>query len=205
MTMRPHVVRQGEFLAQLAATLGFDADAIWTDPANEALRALRPDHAQLLPGDVLHVPATPPEGLPVRRGALNRFVARDPKVRIELHLAQAGETHSPFAGASFVVDGVSPLVEGTADAEGHVHFEVPVTAREVLLIFPDLGRTLPVHVGHLDPLETESGVRQRLEHLGHRGPDVAQAVRAFQRTQALPETGVVDEATRAALRSEHRS
>lgn len=205
MTMRPHVVRQGEFLQLLAATHGFDADEVWNHPANELLRALRPDAAQWLPGDVIHLPETPPEGARVQHGSLNRFTARVPKVRVELHLEREGEAQNPFANAAFVVDGVTPPVEGTADGNGRARFEVPLGAKELQLIFPDLGRTMPVHVGHLDPIETESGVRQRLEHLGFRGMPVEQGIRAFQARQHLPVTGVVDTATRDALRTEHKS
>lgn len=39
--MEPRVIRQGDYLLQLAHAFGFDADAVWNDPQNEGIRRLR--------------------------------------------------------------------------------------------------------------------------------------------------------------------
>ena len=74
-----------------------------------------------------------------------------------------------------------------------------------------------VRVGDIDPAGEVSGVRQRLRHLGFRAPlgtpeteeeanaADAEAIAAFQVSQGLEETGSLDDATLAALESEHGS
>ncbi|MFT3767392.1 MAG: hypothetical protein QM820_18220 [Minicystis sp.] len=39
--MKAYVVRQGDYLKQLAHALGFDADAVWNDPKNAELSQRR--------------------------------------------------------------------------------------------------------------------------------------------------------------------
>ncbi len=58
--MQPYVIRQGDFLLKLAHKFGFDADSVWSDPSNSALRTLRSDPNILSPGDILYIP-TPPD------------------------------------------------------------------------------------------------------------------------------------------------
>jgi hypothetical protein len=69
-----------------------------------------------------------------------------------------------------------------------------------------------VRVGDLDPLAEDSGARMRLSNLGHgaaREGDRCQeetrawGLRMFQRAAGLPETGEIDEATRAELGRGH--
>ncbi len=54
--MQPHVIKVGDHVALLAYQCGFDADTVWNDPANDALRQLRPDPNVLCPTDILYIP-----------------------------------------------------------------------------------------------------------------------------------------------------
>src|SRR5208337_3002899 len=56
MAMVPYVVRQGDYLAQIAFRRGFVADRVWSAPENATLREARKDPNILAPGDILHVP-----------------------------------------------------------------------------------------------------------------------------------------------------
>lgn len=215
-TMKPYVIQQGDYLTRLATRLRFDADAVWNHPANEALRALRPDPNQLCPGDLLRVPAEPVEApLPLRGGAANRYRSRAPRVGLTVAFRD-GDEGAPLANERYVIEGLGGRVTGTSDGDGRVRFEVPVTVSEVRVVFCERHLAFQVDVGHLDPVNSDSGVRQRLAHLGFDGwplgaaaglprpeDDGARAVRAFQRANDLEETGVSDDATRAALRSAH--
>ncbi len=64
-------------------------------------------------------------------------------------------------------------------------------------------------VGHMDPPDTESGIRMRLRNLHFLHDDQAppehfgMAVGAFQRKHQLPDSGVVDDATRSAIMAAH--
>lgn len=201
--MRPYLVRQGDYLARLAHQRGFDAEEVWGHPSNRALRARRPSPEILAPGDILHLPeGPPPEGQTVQLHAENRYRARVPRVTLDIRL-RGPNGENPFAGERYLVEGLGAPHEGSADGEGRVTLEIPVHVHEVHLIWERLGISMPVQVGHLDPLDEASGVRQRLDHLGHEELALEPALRAFQRARGLPETGEIDEATRDALREAH--
>lgn len=210
MAMRPYVIRQGDYLSQLAFQHGFDADAVWNAPDNEALRRARPNRELLAPGDLLQIPVAPIEEPALEIGASNRYVARVPTVRVTLEL---GDEDRALANEPYRVEGLGRPISGQSDGSGHVEIEVPVTTREVHVALPGRGMVIPVQVGHLDPVETLNGVRQRLQHLGHydlggrpaEPEDDAVALRRFQRDRQLPATGELDDATRRALSQAHRS
>ena len=126
-----------------------------------------------------------------------------------LMLACAGSR--AVADEPYVVEGLAPPADGRTGADGRINFEVPINVRQVRVILWRLNRAHVVRIGHLDPIDEPSGVRQRLQHLGYHGhtlgesayplapPDQERevlAVRAFQRDRGLTETGDVDDATR---------
>lgn len=209
MSMRPYVVRQGDYLMLLAVRMGFDADTVWNDAKNSDLRAARPNHNILAPGDILYVPEHPPPGLALRPNTTNRYSAQVPTARIVFNLAPpAGDTGggsgaSPFANEAYIVEGLGDPRQGSADGNGQVALDVPIDIAEVHLRFDRLGLSVPVRVGHLDPISVPSGVRQRLSHLGHCAEDVGDALREFQRAHGLTESGELDDATRSALEQAH--
>ena len=87
--------------------------------------------------------------------------------------------------------------------------------RHVQLTLKD-GTVLWLGVGHMDPIETEEGIKKRLAHLGYYtllGDDLesaedgaqryAGAVAAFQKSLGLGETGAIDDDTKNALLMAH--
>lgn len=217
--MRPYVIRQGDHLTKLAAAMGFAAEEVWTDPANEGLRASRADSNMLAPGDVLWVPVTPKEGLPISPGGIRKFVATIPKVRVDVLLRDGVKV---LGNEPYVLEGLSQPVMGTSDREGKLTILAPAHTREVSLRLPERGMVLPVRIGDLDPPEERSGVRQRLAHLGYHGLEpwtrsegrreaadeeerLRRAIRRFQEDRGLNVTGDADEATRTALIAVHGS
>lgn len=73
-----------------------------------------------------------------------------------------------------------------------------------------------LQLGQLFPLLTRAGVWTRLQHLSYLGPlqssdddeieeHLAQAVRAFQGIEGLPQSGQLDDATYAKLQERHGS
>lgn len=214
--MRPYVIRQGDYLTKLAHMIGFNADATWNDEANRTFRERRPDPDILAPGDVLHVPAEPTATPHVLMpDSENEFKARLPKVKVSIVFRHEG---APLEDAPYVLEGLAKRVLGRSDRVGVVTFEVPVHVREVRVTFYEKQLAFPVRVGDLDPIDETSGVQQRLMHLGFDGWALGEAaglqrplpedgdtsaIRAFQRTNALEETGEMDEMTRATLKKAH--
>ncbi len=207
-----YVVRQGDYLEKLAHTFGFSLEEVWSHPKNAEIRAKRSDHNLLCPGDILYLPVKEQRSLPLRRGVTNRYIAKVPKVEIRLILQSEGE---PIREEPYVVEGLRKPLEGKTSDIGEVTFSVPINTREVRLLLPEKNVSYPIFVGDLDPIDEPSGVRMRLMHLGYYGwhpqSDGAdeqldrEAIRAFQRSNAIEATGVMDEATRVALREAHGS
>ncbi|WP_437547271.1 peptidoglycan-binding domain-containing protein [Sorangium sp. So ce367] len=232
---RVHVVRQGECIASIAMRYGHDDwRAVYDHPSNEALRQKRPSPHVLAPGDVVALPPTASDPLRVNAGGTNRFQGKRPRVPLRLTLRRAdGE---PLANARYELAVGAEVLEGTTTASGALEQIVEAQAESgTLRIFPDpqdpdLVRTVSLAIGHLDPIDTASGVRARLENLGYVGPEgldpdrvagepharsgegeeapaegaMTRALRAFQAAKRLAETGELDDATREKLREEHR-
>lgn len=211
--MIPYVVRQGEHLAQIAYRLGFDANRVWSDPANDALREVRPDPDMLAPGDILHVPrAEPAAPLSLSTGARNRFRVRVPTVRVRVAIGRGGTLvrSEPFEARPSADREAPPIATGSTDGDGIAELEVPADLRHVRLTLPGRGLAFELRVGDLDPIDTPTGLRARLRQLGYflgsGGPDeVARALAAFQADHGLDVTGALDAATRAAIRDAHGS
>lgn len=220
MPTQPWVVRQqGEYLAEIAARLGCDPQVIWGDAANAKLRELRGDGSILAPGDVIEVPSpSKPRWLAVSVGATNRYVATIPRVNVSFKLSFDGE---PCVGEAYTVLGTDPDQKGTTDAAGTVKFTASVRLGTAIVRLEGKGIRIPVRIGHLDPLDTPSGLAQRLRHLGYLSPGidfsdhddgaladlldqvVAESVAEFQDDAGLERTGTVDGATVSALKERH--
>ncbi len=199
----PHVVRQGEHLAALAARGSVPAAEIWSHPENAYLAKARPSGDLLAPGDVIHVPPDEALGLPLAAGTKNRYAATVPSVRLELYLLRGDD---PLRNKAFEVQGAAGL-DGTTDGEGALTIHLPLHCREITIVIPDEGLSFPVQIGAMDPIDEPAGVRKRLDNLGFLRRDdadaVGQAIRRFQRMRGLPETGHADDATRDELVRAH--
>jgi hypothetical protein len=217
--MFAHIIRQGEYLSRLAWQHGFDEQAIWSHPQNAALADLRKDHAVLAPGDIIYLPEPKPRRLPLKVGQNNVYVAVVPTVELKMRFVTGC---GRFAGAKYVVRGVPSPMEGALSGEGDLDIRVPITAREVVVAFPELDEQYQLLVGNLDPATERTGVRQRLTQLGYLLPAAEdffgydfgwvdpyaeqrldEAIRSFQSANNLPITGVADAHTQQALLDTH--
>ncbi len=215
--MVPYVVRAGDHLERLAFQGGFDASAVWNDELNAALRERRPNPQMLAPGDILFVPeAASGPGVAVSPGGTYCFTARVPTVHVRIAFRSEGRA---YANEPYRLTGNMPPLEGTTDGEGLFEAELPVHIAEVNLTFPALHLSHVLRIGHLDPVEVDTGVEARLRHLGYMLPlrewlghapteceaslRLSLAVRAFQFDHGLSVTGTLDPATRSALVGAH--
>jgi hypothetical protein len=211
--MRSYVVKQGDYLTKLAFEQGFDAAEVWNDGKNAELKGKRKSMDILCPGDVLYLPEPNTPTPEVQAQSSNSYASNVPVAPIRLRLTKAGE---PIAGKEYRVEGLPSEVTGTTDGAGELSFEAPVTTREVTVVIESIGSRYHVAIGDLDPHDEITGVRMRLAHLGYMaggldavGEPLEQltkfAVSAFQSAAGLEITGVVDEATLAALVERHGS
>jgi hypothetical protein len=161
--MQPYVIKQGDFLARLAYRFGFDADTVWNDPKNAPLRQLRPNPNILWPTDILYIPDPPanPVTHDLVTGGSNTFTADVPTIDVTVKFADQS-----LASQAYSVRELPDLPSATSGADGTVSFPAPLTLGTATIVFTEPGATFVYQLGNLDPIETLSGVFQRLQHLG---------------------------------------
>jgi Putative peptidoglycan binding domain len=212
---RPYIVRQGDHLARLAYIHGFDANEVWNHDQNSELREMGRTPEILAPGDILYLPLKPKEGLSFSAGTSNRYRARVPKVKVAVVFKDGDRVlaDEPYEIHGLGTDGSSGQTEAKrTDSEGKVELELPVTTREVTIVFPNQNVAYEVRVGDMDPADEQSGLQKRLENLGYLPRDregaaeaayVQGAIAHFQKEHGLATTGSVDEKTSTVLKDEH--
>jgi hypothetical protein len=200
-----YVVRQGEYLEQIAYKLGFDAEAVWAHEKNEDLRKSRKDHHHILcAGDILYIPATDAQpDLSLTTGQDNNYQTKIPERTVELKLRNED---GPLANEEYTIEGLEDPIQGTSDEEGKVSFPVPITTRDVRLILKNHG-VFDLGVGDLDPLSETTGVQMRLAALGFHwsaptgeiDDDTRYAIKRFQRENGFEITGELTPETLSAI------
>lgn len=163
--MQPYVIKQGDYLAKLAYKFGFDADAVWGDDKNADLRQARSDHNILAPTDILYIP-DPDDPVPItlQTGTTNSFVSSVPTKIVTIRFMDDN-----LASQSCTIAELDYLIGLTTDSEGILEFEAPVTLKVATVTFPEVegGATCACGIGQLDPINTLSGIWQRLQNLGY--------------------------------------
>jgi hypothetical protein len=200
-----HVVKQGECISSLAFEHGFHPETLWQHPENAELRALRRDPNVLRPGDVVAIPDLRLKEVASTTGRRHRFRRRGVPEKLKLQVVRDGE---PVAGEAYVLTVDGEAREGTTDGSGRIEHFIPPDARSGTVLFPRTGREVPLHLGHLDPIDGISGVQARLANLGfYQGlvdgqPSLRleEAIQAFQASRGIDPYGEMDDETTSALR-----
>jgi N-acetylmuramoyl-L-alanine amidase len=119
----------------------------------------------------------------------------------------------PRAGVAYTVEIGKLSIQGKTGSDGMLECDIPPNAREGRLILePGTPNEtiLPLNLGHLDPLDEISGVKQRLANLtfpcgegNDATPELSAALRGFQQKHGLSVTGELDQETKDALASAH--
>jgi hypothetical protein len=214
--MRPYVVRQGDYLVKLAFVHGFDAEEVWNDAKNDEIRGRREDHNILAPGDIVYLPVKERKGLPIVKGATNKYTATVP--RVEVALVFQDSEGNPMTKEPCEILGLGSFGQTLreTDGDGQLLLKVPVSTRELTIHFPRKNVTHRVLVGDMDPVDGKSGIQKRLQNIGfwHGGPaddgdgdgDVFMqgALRSFQANSGVDSSGVLDDATRQAILDTHK-
>ena len=104
---------------------------------------------------------------------------------------------------------------GTTNGEGELKHFIPPNARQGRLILGSGDETeeIELRLGDLNPSEAITGVQARLANLGFDcgpvdgilGPKTRKAIKRFQKTRRLDQTGEPDEATMQELETMHGS
>jgi hypothetical protein len=207
-----HQVVQGESTESIAADNGHFWQTLWNHPQNADLKKLRKDPHILFPGDVIYVPPLRPreEAAPTTRRTT--FKRKGIPSNFKVRFLDDGK---PRAGAAYVltIDDGSPI-KGATDGDGTVAHSVSPDAQTATVHFvddtPDIVFTFSLR--YLNPVDTPSGMRERLRNLGYPagppGDDVdlplEGALALFQEEHGLPATGEGDAKTQQKLTEIHK-
>ncbi|MHB8080188.1 MAG: peptidoglycan-binding protein [Candidatus Krumholzibacteriia bacterium] len=205
-----HVVRRGESIESIALAHGFLPDTLWNHPDNAQLKRERKDPSLLLPGDRVQVPDPRPRQEQAADGQQHRFHRKGLPSRLRVRILRDGE---PRRNEPYTLNVDGRLSQGSTDGDGAVAAAVPPNAQRATLVVGKEEKerqTFELRLSGLDPVETISGVQQRLENLGYPCPasgaldePTRSALADFQRAFDLEATGEPDRKTRDKLAAEH--
>ena len=212
--MATYTVAPGDCLASIAERFGFsDPMLIYNDAANAALRRARPDPNVLLPGDQVVVPERTPRTEVLATEQRHRFVVKRPLAFLRLRLEDANG--KPRSGLPYEVAYRNTILKGVTSPQGVIEQPIPrdLTRAVVTVGKGQSKEVLNVALGFLDPVNTDSGLRQRLANLGLLRPidgvgdalALRFAIHTFQLREGLEATGGPAAETLARLVEVHGS
>jgi N-acetylmuramoyl-L-alanine amidase len=183
---------------------------------NADFRARRPDPNLLYPGDELYIPDRDPGGEGRQTDQRHTFVLSTKQTYINVRVQDPAKQPIKNAPYKLVLEGLE--LKGTTDGDGWVKGVIPPQATfGTLIVWPDPADETDmsmwrVSLGHLDPLETTTGIKARLNNLGYWCGEINDqqdvrydaAVRRFQEDHNLVVDGIVGPQTRGRLQNEHK-
>lgn len=204
-------IGQGDCVLSLARRYRLLPKTIWDATENTELREAR-DRNILLPGDRVFIPAVDAKDEQCNTGKRHRFQLKAPPAKLKLTLMTDWE---PRAGLAYTLTIGDTTYEGTTDDDGKLEHDIDLDARSGTLTLhaPDGDESIPLRLGHMNPVEDTTGVQARLNNLGFGcgavdgdpGPRTREALATFQTERRLTVTGELDEETRRELEGCHGS
>ena len=206
--MPAYTIQQGDHLSALAERFGFfELKSIWDHPKNAALKAKRKDPHILFPGDELFIPDKADKTASVPTTKIHTFKVKIEPLKLKLLLQDVNS--KPRANVDCKLDIEGTVTPEKTGADGTITKTIPRSAKVGKLSLTDLD--VPLLIGHLDPVEEESGQIARLDNLGYEAGDLGKsdpdrfksAVEEFQCDNGLKVDGVCDAATQSKLKQVH--
>jgi hypothetical protein len=198
--MPTHRVSQGECALSIADQYGFFWKTVWDRPENEQLRRLRGDPNVLQEGDEIFIPEKEIKEVSCATEQKHRFRRKGVpgKLRLRVLVDDEAQANTDYV---LIIDGRSR--NGKTDSDGFLEESIPAGAVEGELRIKTKGveRRFYLALGALNPIDTDIGVRQRLQQLGYNvDADFEGAVKRFQTLHDLEVSGRVDDAFRQKLK-----
>jgi hypothetical protein len=207
-----HTVAKGDTLASIAHKFKFRSwEPIWEDPSNASLRQKRKNPMVLVPGDVVNIPEKRVREVSCVTNKRHTFKLKPLMVPLRFHLVS--EEDEPYGNAKYVLSVDGEQFTGTTTSDGAVEHLVPGKSKKAeITVYPDeknssVKHTWTLDLGHLQPIETNAGVKARLRNLGYSVGEIndeldekaKRAIKRFQEDQGLEKTGELNDETRKKL------
>ncbi len=206
----PYTVKQGDHIASIAADAGYVSwKTIWDDGKNASIKAKRNPNV-LYPGDVIEIPERQKREESAPTGEYSTFqTVGDP---VQLKIVVLDWAGNPVVDTELDIDldggekiktaGDGSVTKKTVDPQGQREGRLKVQGHE-----------LGLKLGHLDPVEEFSGQVWRLNNLGYRAGEPADAndmdfksaVEEFQCDNGLTVDGICGPQTQGKLKDVHGS
>lgn len=208
--MQKITLGQQESLAALARRHGFLGKTIWEHADNATLRERRTNPNILNAGDVVTIPDRVERTERCATEKTHVFKKLGDKIELRLVLKAFGE---PRKNEPYALIVGAKTTEGQTDGSGLLRAFVPADAGSATLLLDEGKTRMVLRISRLDPVETTTGVQQRLNNLGYPcgtetdelTPRARRALRSFQADQEIAETGEIDAATVSALTAAYGS
>jgi hypothetical protein len=206
--MPDYVVKQGDCISSIAFEQGFFPETIWDHPKNAFLKQQREDPNVLFENDVVFIPDKEQKREMVACDKRSSFKIKGVPARLRLTILDT--EYKPRSGEVYTLDLDGVKISGNLDADGNLDVSISPAARTASLLIGD--KVNPVRfelsLGNLDPLNTISGVQDRLNNLGfncgiERGivdDQTHMAIRLFQKKYELPEDGEIGDQLKQKLK-----
>ncbi|MCB9845169.1 MAG: peptidoglycan-binding protein [Phycisphaeraceae bacterium] len=203
--MGEQIVRQGEHVPGLAREAGLAGpESVWDHPENKALKDLRKDPCILAPGDSVMVPDKILGEVSRAVDARHRFRLHLPVLTLGLEFQRWDAQPIDAGKATATVDGATAALE--TEKPNRVRATIAPAASAATIRLGQ--KEIQVGIGRLDPIDTDSGLRERLVNLGYLTGDPALdeirlGVEEFQLENGLSVDGIVGPKTRSKLEQVH--
>lgn len=165
-----HKVQAGEYLAGIAALYGISPDTIWNDPGNVRLKQKRENPNVLFPGDNLTIPDKVTKTEKIITGKQHQFRLILSAQSLFLRIVVKDNDNKPIANAECTLEVDGKSYQLSTDSKGKIEQEIPATAKQGTLTFQAI--TIPLKIGHLDPVEETTGQIARLNNLGYNAGNI---------------------------------
>jgi N-acetylmuramoyl-L-alanine amidase len=210
MSGKTHTVQQGETLYKIAKRHGFsDWRTIYNHADNNEFRKKRPNPNIIYPGDKITIPQKETKEDSGETEQRHRFRLKGDRQWIMIVLRDA--RNQPIANTSYKLNIGGKIIDDKTDGEGLLEQEIPPNADQAVLAIE--GQEFLLKIGYLDPVDTLTGWRARLNNLGYKAgkvdgeenEELQSAIEEFQCDQGLKVDGIVGPKTQAKLEEIHGS